>query len=153
MKTLMLKTLLSAAALAAATTCSAGVYSDDLSRCLVTSTSSKDKTDLVRWVFANASLHPQLAGISSLSAEQRAAYNRTTASLFQRLLTETCKKQSQEAIKYEGPLAFQTSFQMLGQVAMQELVSDPAVNQGFGDFLKYMDDAKLRDLGMGKPQR
>lgn len=36
----------------------AGLYTDDLARCLVVSTSTQDRADLVRWIFSAASAHP-----------------------------------------------------------------------------------------------
>lgn len=150
MKAAILKPILLIAALMAAASSNASVYSDDLSRCLVSATSTKDKTDLVRWVFANAALHPQVAAISSVSPEQRTGLNRTMGKLVQRLVTEDCRKQTQEAVKYEGQVAFQMSFQVLGQVAMKELMSEPAVSRSFGDFATYMDEGKLRAVGLGQ---
>ncbi len=124
----------------------AGVYSDDMAKCLVASTSVKDKTDLVRWIFANAALHPDVTGISSISPASRDDMNRTTAVLLERLLTEACRKQTQEAVRYEGPIAIQLSFQVLGQVAMKELMSNKAVSAGFEAFVKYLDKAKIEGL-------
>lgn len=128
----------------------AGVYSDDMARCLVGSTTSKDKTDLVRWIFSNAALHPEVGTISSISDPKREEINRTAAALLERLLTESCRKQTQEALKYEGAMAMQTSFQVLGQVAMQELMSNPAVGQGFNAIGRYLNESKLQELGVGK---
>ena len=56
----ILKLVLTVAALAcaAAPPAGAGVFSDDLSKCLVASTTTRDQTDLVRWIFATAALHP-----------------------------------------------------------------------------------------------
>lgn len=124
----------------------AGVYSDDMAKCLVASTSAKDKTDLVRWIFANAALHPDVGDISSVSAGARDAMNRTTAVLMERLLTDACRKQTQDAVRYEGPVAIQLSFQVLGQVAMQELMSNKAVSAGFEGFTKFIDKAKIDAL-------
>lgn len=128
---------------------SAGIYSDDMARCLVSSTTAKDKTDLVRWIFSNASLHPEVASISSLTAPRRDEIDRAAGALLERLLTESCRKQTQEALKYEGPIAMQTSFQVLGQVAMQELMSNPAVGQGFAAIGKYVSDDKIKQLQPG----
>lgn len=125
---------------------SAGIYSDDMARCLVSSTTAKDKTDLVRWIFSNASLHPEVASISSLTAPRRDEIDRAAGALLERLLTESCRKQTQEALKYEGPIAMQTSFQVLGQVAMQELMSNPAVGQGFAAIGKYVSEDKIKQL-------
>lgn len=140
---------LAASALCLSPAAQAGVYSDDLSRCLVNATSAKDKTDLIRWMFANAALHPQVATISSVSTEQRVRINRNTATLIQRLLTQNCRKPTQNVFKYESKNAFESSFQVLGQVAMRELMSDPKVGNGFGDFAQYLDEAKMRELGLG----
>ena len=137
-------------ALCAAGAAQAGPYSDDLGRCLVSATSAQDKADLVRWIFSNAALHPNVADISSVSPPQRDQLNRVAAALVQRLLTADCRKQTQEAAKYEGGIAFQLAFQLLGQVAMQEMMSNPAVGGAFGEFAKYMDEKKLREVGLGQ---
>jgi hypothetical protein len=117
-----------------------------MARCLVASTSAKDKTDLVRWIFANAALHPDVASISSMSPDQREDINKAAGLMLNRLLTDTCRSQTQAALKYEGALAMQTSFQVLGQVAMQELMRNPAVGQGFGGIGKYVDEEMLKEM-------
>lgn len=124
----------------------AGLYADDMGRCLVSATSAKDKTDLVRWIFANSALHPEVASIASLSTEQRDAISKVAGALLQRLLTQDCRKQTQEALKYEGGIAMQLAFQVLGQVAMAELMSNAAVNKGFADLRRFLDETKLREL-------
>lgn len=124
----------------------AGIYSDDMSRCLVSNTSAKDKTDLVRWIFAISALHPDLGSVAAVTEQQRDDMNRKVAGLLERLLTESCRKQTQEALKYEGSAAMQLSFQVLGQVAMQELMSDAVVANGFAGFSKYVDKSKLKEL-------
>ena len=50
-----------------------------------------------------------------------------TAKLFERLLTESCKSQVQQAIKYEGQSTIESAFQVLGQVAARGLFSNPSV--------------------------
>lgn len=124
----------------------AGLYADDLSRCLVAETSARDKTDLVRWIFANAALHPEVASIATVSPENRQAVNRAAGTLLQRLLTESCRKQTEVAVKYEGTETFRSSFEMLGRVAMQELMTHPGVQGGFQEFLKFVDQQKLAEL-------
>lgn len=124
----------------------AGVYSDDLSKCLVASTSDKDRTMLVRWVFANATLHPDVADLSKVPDDMRDQLNRATAAIFERLISDSCRKQTREAFKYEGALAFQQSFGVLGQVAMMGLTTDSRVSAGFGAFANYLDKNKIDAL-------
>lgn len=121
----------------------AGPYSDDLGKCLVASTTAADKGALVKWMFATAALHPAVKSVASVTPAERSGFNRDTARLFERLVTESCKAQTQQALKYEGAVALQVAFQLLGQVAARELFSDPAVAGGMADLEKHFDKQKL----------
>jgi hypothetical protein len=129
----------------------AGPYADDLSRCLVSATSAEDKNTLVKWVFSIASLHPALGSVSAVTGSQRSQMDREVAALFEALLTDRCKKQTQSALRYEGEKTIGTAFEVLGQAAMMELFSDPAVAKGLGAFTAHLDQKKLEAL-LGKTQ-
>jgi hypothetical protein len=58
-------------------------------------------------------------------------------------MTESCEEKARKAVKYEGQIAVQTSFQVLGQVAAQELFSDPDVAALMSGLDKYIDTEKL----------
>ena len=130
---------------------SAGPYSDDLSKCLVAKTTEADRVAFVQWMFSAASLHPAVKPIASVTPEQLDAANKRTAELFMRLLTESCRKESSDVIKYEGLAAFQASFQVLGQIAGNELFASPEVAAGMAGLEKYFDKEKLQSLA-GKAQ-
>lgn len=121
----------------------AGMYTDDLSRCLVESTTTADKLTLVKWLFAAMSLHPAVKSLASVSEKQIDNANRETARLFMKLLTDTCKAPAVKAVKYEGQVAIQSSFQAFGQVAAGELFSNPNVAAGMGGLKNYLDENKL----------
>lgn len=129
---------------------SAGLYGDDLGKCLVKSTTTADKHTLVRWLFSLAALHPDLKSIASISAEQRDEINKSVGALFERLLTVSCKTEAQQALLFEGPSTFESSFQILGQVAGHELFSDPLVSSGMEGMLKYVDQEKFKELAPPK---
>ena len=128
----------------------AGPYGDDLAKCLVDKSSDADKTTLVKWFFAMAALHLDVRSISAVTAEQRDGFNREVAEIFQRLLTESCKGEAKKAMKYEPQTALESSFGVLGQVAAQGLFSDPGVEGSMGEFVKYMDEEKLKGLMPGE---
>ena len=67
----MLKVIVAVVVLAGAAVppAEAGIYADDLAKCLVASTTTRDQTDLVRWIFATAALHPGVSSIAAVSAE------------------------------------------------------------------------------------
>ena len=116
-----------------------------LGRCLADSTSGKDRKDLARWIFLSMSIHPEIRSFSSADAAAgREASDRTVGALFTRLLTETCAAQTRTAFKEGGTPALQTAFQSLGQLAMQEITSDPAVAASLTAFERHLDRQKLQ---------
>jgi len=124
----------------------AGPYADDMAKCLVRSTTAADRSSFVRWFFTAAASHPAVQSLAAVTPEQRDEANKSTAELFQRLLTESCRKEVQQAVKYEGPQTIGSSFQVFGEVAGRELFTDPAVTQAMGGFEKYFDKQKLAEL-------
>ena len=130
----------------AAVPLSAGPYGDSLGKCLVSSTTSAQKTTLVRWMFSMMALHPEVKDSAAISAEERTAMSKNTALLFQNLLTESCRSQALEAFKYEGPGTIEASFSLLGQVAARELFAHPSVAEGIAEFAKFVDQEKMKDL-------
>lgn len=127
-------------------TASAGVYTDDLSKCLVESTSPDDRTELVKWMFVAASAHPAIGSLANVTPEGIASANKAIGSLFMRLLTESCKDQTQKALRYEGPATIQMSFAVLGQVAGTELFSNPLVVNAMSGIEQHLDASKLQGL-------
>ena len=126
----------------------AGVYTDDLSKCLVKSSNRADRSVLVQWIFSGLSLHPAVQPFVSITEEQRDAFNEKAAALLSRLLVDDCRKEAIVALKYEGTAAFDASFQVLGQVASQDLMSEPHVAEGLSGMIAHYlaNDEKLASL-------
>ena len=128
----------------------AGPYTDELSKCVVEATTQEDRSAFVRWLFSAASRNPAVKSITLVTAEQLDTENRKAANLFMRLLTESCPKQVEKAVKFEGSVAIQSSFQVLGEVAGRELFSSPEVTAGIAGIEKYVDAEKLKSVFSGK---
>lgn len=125
--------------------CNAGVYSDDLSRCLVESATPENKAALVKWMFTSMALHPDVSAMSAVTDDQREKANKAAADMFVELMSVTCLDQSKKAIKYEGPVAIQQGFQIFGQVAGQELFANPNVAEALSGLQKHVDSEKLAE--------
>lgn len=125
----------------------AGVYTDDMTKCLVEATSKEDRLSLVRWMFAAMSQHPAVTSLTNVTEGDVEKANSETGALFMRLLTESCVEVTKKAIRYEGPAAIQMSFAVLGQVASSELFTDPGVLKVMSGLEKYTDQEKLEALG------
>lgn len=142
---------LAAALLMSANPVNAGPYSDDLGKCLVASTSEQDKAQLVEWIFFSIALNPKISPYAQIAPDQREATDKKLAGLFERLLAQACAAQAKQAVRYEGTAALTESFKLLGQVAAQEIFSDPAVSAGTARFTRHLDEVKLQEaLGLPK---
>jgi len=127
-----------------ATIAQAGPFVDEMSKCLVRKTSETDKVLLVQWIYAAMSSHPDVKAMSRIDSERAAAINKDAANMIMELLTERCKTETQQAIKFEGEASFQTSFEVLGSVAMQGLMTNPEVAKYIAGLSTHFDEEKLK---------
>lgn len=138
-------------ALAVSITCSAlipsfviaGPATDSLAACLADNTTGRERKDMARWVYAAMSTHPELQGLSTVSDESRDELDKTIAAMFTKLLTENCPAEAKLTVKQDGIAGFQTAFGTIGQLAMQELMSNPKVSASTTNFAKYADQEKI----------
>jgi hypothetical protein len=124
----------------------AGIYADDLSKCLVESTTKDDRVSLIRWIFAAISKHPAVSSLTRVTDSDIDKANAATGALFMKLLTQTCADATKKALKYEGAASIQLSFQILGQVAMGDMMSDPSVGGAIAGLEKFVDEEKIQAL-------
>jgi len=125
---------------------SAGIYSDDLAKCLVKSSSADDQLVLIQWIFAAMALHPAVLPYANISAEQRVAFDTKAGQLMGRLMTVDCRNEEIAALKFEGPSSIEASFSVLGEVAMRGIMTDPHVTKGMEGLDAHFDNAKLQEL-------
>jgi hypothetical protein len=152
MKRLIVPTLL-IALLCAPYSVSAGPFADDMAKCLVNSTSPAERTVFVRWMFSLMTLHPDLTSMSNVRPQQRDELTKQTGALFQKLLLESCRAQTQRAVQNEGPQTIQYAFQVLGQSATVSMLTDPHVAEAAKTLAKYLDEEKLKELLATAPQK
>jgi hypothetical protein len=65
----------------------------------------------------------------------------------QRFMLTDCRKQTIEAIRYEGAGAIQQAFSMLGQIAMSDLTREEATSVYMADLGNHLDKEKWEALG------
>ncbi|MBC6983583.1 hypothetical protein [Caulobacter sp. 17J80-11] len=133
-------------ALGAAGAAHAGPASDAFGKCLVESSTGKDRIVFVQWFFAALSTHPNVSAIASVTPEQRAAYTRQAATVMDRLVLVDCHAEAVAAVQQDGPESMNESFRLFGQAAAGELLSNPAVNKEMSALGAYVDNAKWGEL-------
>jgi len=127
----------------------AGPYADDMAKCMVNSTSPADRTLLVKWLFSLVTLHPDLQSMAAVTPKQRDDLTRQASALLQRLLTESCQKETRAALRNEGQQTIEYAFTVLGQVAGRGMMGDPRVADGARAVEKYLDEKKIKALTAG----
>ena len=136
-------TLMVAGMLSATQFANAGQTVNQLSECLVKSTTAADKTTVLQWTFTALAQHPDLKKFSNVSTEQKTALDKNLAQTLQRILTEQCSTQAQAVIKTEGLQAVGESFQELGSITGEEILKTPEIKQQLNGVVKYIDLNKL----------
>lgn len=121
----------------------AGPAVDQLSKCLVKSTTTADKTTVLQWTFTALAQHPDLKNFSQVNAQQKTILDQKLAQTLQRILTEQCATQAQAVIKAEGLQGIGESFQELGSITGEEILKTPEIKQQLNGVLKYVDLNKL----------
>lgn len=126
----------------------AGVYADDLSKCLVKSATPADQSLFMVWMFSALSLHPDVKAFTNLTDAKRDAISKDTANLLGRLMTVDCRKETVAAIKYEGPQAIEVGFRVFGEAAGRGLFNSPEVAASLAKMGTYFDSSKIEALGV-----
>lgn len=124
----------------------AGIYSDELAKCLVKSTTSEDRKALAVWIYSAMSRHPYIKSYSKLSASESEAATKTASELMQRLMIVDCRNDTGSAIKFEGTSALERAFTVLGEVASREIMSAPEVAKGIEQLGEFVDVEKFNEL-------
>jgi len=121
----------------------AGPKVDQLSNCLMKSTTATDKTVVLQWTFVALGNHPDLKVFSNVTATQKEALDKNLATVLQRILVEQCSAQTKAVIQTEGLQAVGDSFQELGSITGEEILKTPEIKQQLNGVLKYVDLNKL----------
>ncbi|EWH10397.1 hypothetical protein DS2_07988 [Catenovulum agarivorans DS-2] len=117
-----------------------------LGTCLVDSLNGKERKDLAKWIFFAMSAHPEIQPFAKVTNKDLDGTNRFVGGLITRLLTSDCPSQAKAALQESGSLAIQNAFRLVGEVAMQELMTNQQVTATIGAFEKYVDQAKMAEL-------
>jgi hypothetical protein len=117
---------------------------DAFSRCLAESTTGKDRKDFARWLFVSMGAHPSMREISRITPEAAEDASRNAGLLLTKLLADSCPKEAQAAFKAVGAAAMQSAFGVVGQLAMQELMTDKDVAAGMSILEKYLDSQRIQ---------
>jgi hypothetical protein len=124
----------------------AGQKTNELGVCLTDSLTGKERKNLAKWIFFSMSVHPEISIHFKVPEQTIDKNNEYVGNLMTRLLAEDCPNQTKAALKEAGSTAMENAFEIVGRVAMQELMRDQSVTSTIGGFEKYLDTEKLKVL-------
>ncbi len=124
----------------------AGPHLDAANQCLADSTTGKDRKVFARWLFIAMAAHPEIRDTSAVTKETSDASSRDTGRLVTRLLTENCANEMKALVRNEGQQALPQTFQILGQLAMQELMANKEVTTSISGFQQYVDTKRITEV-------
>ena len=116
---------------------------NQLATCLTDSLSGKERKKLAKWIYFGMSEHSTIKPHSSISELDKDTMNLQIARLLTRLLAEDCLTEAKAAITRGEQDALSKAFEVVGQVAMQELMNEPSVTQALIEYAKYLDEEKF----------
>ena len=129
------------------------VFSDspagELGGCLVESLNGKERKELAKWVFFAMAAHPEMKSYSNVSDKDTKETDEFVGKLITRLLAENCPRDLQKAYSAD-PLAIQKAFELVGKVAMRELMTDQNVTKSISSYARYVDEDKINKVLLEK---
>jgi len=119
--------------------------SDELGVCLVDTLNGKERKSLAKWIFLSMAAHPEIKSYSKATPKNIQDSDEYIGKLFTRILTIDCPDELNLANKSD-PLAVNKAFELVGQVAMQELMSNQETLKALTAYAQYADQEKITEI-------
>lgn len=126
-----------------------GSPAGELGGCLVESLNGKERKELAKWIFFAMAAHPEMKSYSNVSDKDTKETDEFVGKLITRLLAENCPRDLQKAYSAD-PLAIQKAFELVGKVAMRELMTDQNVTKSISSYARYVDEDKINKVLLEK---
>ena len=118
---------------------------NEFASCLADALNGKERRNLAKWIFFAMAAHPEIKTYSSASQIDTKETDKYVGELITRLLIVDCPNELKKASK-SNPLAMQQGFELVGRVAMQELMTNQNVTKAITNYIKYVDTDKLNKI-------
>ncbi|MCK4743646.1 MAG: hypothetical protein KAT25_07480 [Sulfuriflexus sp.] len=117
--------------------------------CLVDNLNGKERKNLAKWIYLAMAAHPEIKSFSSASSKDIQKSDKYIGILITKLLTINCPNELNTATK-SNPNALGQGFELVGRVAMQELMTNKKVTESISNYIKYTDLEKIKAISNKK---
>jgi hypothetical protein len=118
---------------------------DALSSCMVDNLNGKERKSLAKWIFFAIGAHPDIKSYMQATPADMRASDEYVGSLITRLLTVDCPAPLKAAYA-ANPASLENAFGVVGEVAMQELMTNEDVNKTLTNYVHFTDTDKIDKL-------
>lgn len=119
-----------------------------LGNCLVDSLNGKERKVLAKWIFFAMGAHPEMSSYANVNGGDRVTTDKEVAALIGRLLAEDCASQLAQTRQADAT-AINKAFELVGRVAMQELMTNQQVTGAITNYAKYIDPRHMKAIQAG----
>lgn len=116
-----------------------------LATCLVDNLNGKERKNLARWIFFSMAAHPELSAYADASPADIEESDQYVGKVITRLLTVDCPDQLRKASSADAK-AVQKAFELVGQVAMRELMTNQNVAKALSNYSRHADIEKINGI-------
>ena len=127
----------------------AATPTEEFSVCIVDSLNGKERKVFARLVFFSMASHPEIEIFSKVKKSDLEKTSKSIGKIFTRLLTVDCPGEL-KAANASDPLALQKAFELVGQVAMQELMTNDVVSETMSGFAEHSDMQAIQEAMLSK---
>lgn len=112
---------------------------------MVDTLNGKERKSLAKWIFLAMASHPEINQYSTATVKEIDNSDQYVGKLITRILTVDCPAELASSHKSD-PLAINKAFELVGRVAMQELMSNRVTMQALTNYAKYTDQEKINAI-------
>lgn len=123
----------------------ASTPTEQLGTCLIDTLNGKERKNLAKWIYFSIGSHPEIKSFSNATADNIQDSDEYVGKLITKILTVDCPKELNKAHKSD-PLAIQKAFELVGQVAMQELMANQETMKALTNYARYADQEKINTI-------
>jgi hypothetical protein len=123
----------------------ANTPTEQLGTCLVDTLNGKERKNLAKWIYFSIGSHPEMKPFMKATDADIQESDEFVGKLITKILVEDCPKELHSANKSD-PLAIQKAFELVGQVAMQELMTNQDTMNAITNYITYTDQDKINAI-------
>lgn len=118
----------------------------ELRQCVAMSTTGADRVLTAQWMFAAMAKSPHISSFSTVPTQRKVELDKGFAQLMTRLAIKDCFREIEPLAAANLQGAFELVGRALGEIAMEELMTDKNVDKAIGEYTDYLSKDDFKPL-------